>query len=264
MYRFIFLYIFFLEKFLVKIIILINSNKMSLPYVSKTQKGSTINAIVLGSNASTLDNFYNNYSITLSGITSTISSYTATTFTAVLTSNLASAPIENVPFIISDNSTSVILTGLIGTGSTVLNVILDSQATGLYTGNYITISSDTVLISTYDSIQKNATLSSALSVAPISGTAYAICKNNPSWFLFGIDTSIVGGNTNFEITIVLCIVIICISSIVLLLFVIPSVKKSGGNGGSGGNMDSGHGRGPVQPITLSLNTSPIYYPPQYR
>jgi hypothetical protein len=232
---------------------------MSTPYIDTTGANSTTTTVVLGTNASASDNYYNNYSITIGSETQIIASYTGSTYTATLSSALSSAPQLGTPFIICNSSISVSTVGLIGGASTVSSVVLGkgtSATDGAYTSNYITIGTDTVKISGYTGATVTATLSSDLSVAPTIGEAYAICTTDPSAFLFGLNTSFIGGNRYFEIALVVCIIVVSICCVVSLLFLLGGSSKSDKTGSTGDG-------GPQQPINFYPTFSPIYYPPTY-
>jgi hypothetical protein len=229
---------------------------MSTPYIDTTGANSTTTTIVLGTNANTTDNYYNNYSITIGNETQVISSYTGSTATATLSAALQSAPKLGTPFIICNSNVTVSTVGLIGGTSSVSSVILgkgSSTTDGAYISNYLTIGTETVKISGYTASTFTVTLSSDLSVAPVIGEAYAICATDPSAFLFGLNTSFIGGNRYFEIALIVCIIVISICSVVSLLFLLGGSSKSGSTGDGG----------PQQPINFYPTFSPIYYPPTY-
>jgi hypothetical protein len=243
--------------------ILLNYNnikiKMSVVYVDVTGSGSTKSSIILGSNAKTTD--YTNYSLTINSQTQVISAYDVSKFTATLTSDFTEAPAAGVPFIICNNEITVSYTGLVDAGSTVSSVILGKGASTSdadYTNKYITIGDDTVMIKEYKGSTLTATLSRPLSVSPTKGEACAICTADPTAFLFGLNTSFIGGNTYFEIAIVLCIIVLCICCIISLLF----VGTGSGMRSRGASSFPQFPQPQPQPMNISLN--PIYYPPTYR
>ena len=229
---------------------------MSLPYVDTTKPNSTTTTVVLGSNANTGDNYYNNYSISIDGQTVVIASYNGSTSTATLMSALTAAPKSGDPFIICNSSITVISIGLVSGASTVSSVVIGSgkEVTDIYSTNYLTLGTDTVKISGYSGATLTATLATNLSGAPTTGEAYAICKDDPSAFLFGLNTSFIGGNRYFEIAVVVCIIVLSISCVVSLLFMM-SASKNGNSGNDGVPQQA--------PMQMSFSLQPTYYPPTY-
>jgi hypothetical protein len=247
---------------------------MSLPYIDKTGTGSTKNSIVFGSNASSTDDYYKNNFIYINKQGSLITGYTGSTKTAIISTSLTDAPGVGIPYIITGEDVGVKFIGGAGSGSTTTSVVLSTGAEttdGAYIGKYLTLNQQAVNISAYTGSSLTAT-TSALSSAPVAAQVIVISDGDPTSGLngggggsnfYGLDTTFIGGNTNFEIALVVCLIVISISCVVLILFLLWSGKKGGGgDGGDGGGLKTEVIQQP--PITLNLSTAPTYYPPTFR
>jgi len=137
-----------------------------------TQAGSTTTSIVLGIGASTLDNFYVNSVLEISGQFVTITNYVGSTQTATITPALAVAPPAGTAYIIREGIP--VAEGTLQVGSTQNNVIFPlsfSTVSGTYVGNFILFTSGSNsgqvrAVTAYDGSTRTATLSAALPTVP--------------------------------------------------------------------------------------------------
>jgi hypothetical protein len=137
-----------------------------------TQAGSTTTTVVLGSSSNSLDNFYINSVLEISGQFVTITNYVGATQTATITPALSVAPPAGTPYIIRE--AIPVAEGTLRAGSTQNQVVFPlsfSTITGTYVGNFILFTSgpdqgQVRAITAYDGTTQIATLSAALPVVP--------------------------------------------------------------------------------------------------
>jgi hypothetical protein len=137
-----------------------------------TQAGSTTTAIVLGTGSSSLDNFYVNSVLEISGQFVTITNYVGSTQTATITPALSVALPAGTSYIIRE--AIPVAEGTLRAGSTQNQVVFPlsfSTVTGAYVGNFILFTSgpdqgQLRVIIDYDGTTQIATLSSSLPAVP--------------------------------------------------------------------------------------------------
>jgi len=151
---------------------------LAYPYASGvTQAGSTTTDIVLDPTASSIDNFYVNSYLEISGFTTVIGSYVASTKTATVNFAFPVAPIAGSSYLIRKQPPLAI--GTVQAGSTDTQIVFPSTFStnfgtysnslfilnGVNTGKYIV---------QYNGVTKTATLSSPLSSVPVVGTPFEL------------------------------------------------------------------------------------------
>lgn len=137
-----------------------------------TQAGSTTTTVVLGIGSNTLDNFYVNSVLEISGQFVTITNYVGSTQTATITPALAVAPPAGTPYIIRE--AIPVAEGTLRAGSTQNDVVFPlsfSTVSGTYVGNFILFTSgpdqgQVRAITAYNGTTQIATLSAALPFLP--------------------------------------------------------------------------------------------------
>lgn len=219
---------------------------MSIPYINKIGTGSTTNKIIItGINS---DTDYKDYYIQIKDEIKKITNSSKTEIT--IEGNLTTVPLSGDIYILLPDNTKAIKYGIIGSGSTKLNLKIKLDQN--YKENYILVNNEVRLIQTVNT--DNIELDSELVGYP--GEVYAIFIDNPDTILYGLNTSFIGGKTKF---------FILIGSLILCILILSSISGIFMMGGDTtddniGNTVKGILEASRMPVTINVSTNPGYYP----
>ena len=222
---------------------------MSIPYINKIGTGSTTNKIIItGIN---LDIDYKDYYIQIKDEIKKITNSSKTEIT--IEGNLTTVPLSGDIYMLLPNNIKSIKYGIIGSGSTKLNLKIKLEQN--YKDTYILVNNEVRLIQTVNT--DNIELESELVGYP--GEVYAIFIENPDTILYGLNTSFIGGKNKFYILI--ASLILCI----LILSSISSIFMMGDD--TTGNTTANDIKGILEaarlPISINVSTNPIFYPNKF-
>lgn len=220
---------------------------MSIPYINKIGTGSTTNKIIItGIN---LDTDYKDYYIQIKDEIKKITNSSKTEIT--IEGNLTTVPLSGDIYMLLPNNIKSIKYGIIGSGSTKLNLKIKLDQN--YKDTYILVNNEVRLIQTVNT--DNIELESELLGYP--GEVYAIYLDNPDTILYGINTSFIGGKNKFYILIASLILCILILSSISSIFMMGDTGNTSDNIG---NTVKDILEASRMPVTINVSTNPVYYP----
>ena len=177
------------------------------PGSNVTRDGSTTTSIVLGIGETTIDNFYVNTILEISGQFRTVSTYNGSTQIAVVTVPFSSAPIAGTvyytrktqPFFVGTVSASPTPTtttfGLSGGSPSLINNSYVRFTSGINSGLVF-------LVASYNKTTNVVTLSSPMPNAPSAGNALELdsfTRDNASTLVYSGTVNNIGQNSYYEI-----------------------------------------------------------------
>lgn len=226
---------------------------MSIPYINKIGTGSTTNKIIItGVN---WDTDYKGYYIQIKNEIKKITISSRKEIT--IEGDFTNVPLSGDIYILLPNNIKSIKYGIIGGGSTKLNLNIKLDKT--YKDNYILVNNEVKIIQTIN--LDNIELDSELVLYP--GEVYAIFIDNPDTILYGINTGFIGGKNNFYILIASLILCILILSSISSIFMMGYTGDTGDTGDNIGNTVKGILEASRMPVTINVSTNPVYYPNKF-